>query len=99
MSEIPSRDYFAEQLDSVFTIFFDGDTGTGARLVEVTELRTQPRLESFSLLFLAPPGSPVLQQLFKIEHPQMGTLELGLVPVGSSDDGVRYEAVFNRLIS
>ncbi len=98
MIENLSRDDFAGQLDTVFTVFFEGDTGVEVRLVEVTELKRSTRTESFSLLFRAPVRTPVVQQMARMEHSELGTLELGLVPIGSGDDGVVYEALFNRLI-
>jgi len=56
-----------------------------------------PRAEPFSAYFLGP-RSPILRQhIFKVEHDQMGTLELFLVPIGPDPQagGMIYEAVFN----
>ncbi len=40
--------------------------------------------------------TPLQQRIHALEHPQLGRLELFLVPVGPGPDGVpRYEAVFN----
>jgi hypothetical protein len=49
--------------------------GTGAR-------------EPFSLLFLGPPELP--QRIHRLEHAELGVLELFLVPIGPG----RYEAIF-----
>ncbi len=49
---------------------------------------------SFSLFFLFPRQLPVAQGLWTLHHAATGALELFLVPVGQSDAGVRYEAVF-----
>jgi hypothetical protein len=34
------------------------------------------------------------QQTFSVEHAELGTFDLFLVPLGPSDKGMRYEAVF-----
>ena len=79
------------------------DHGSGAPLevvlhqVRRLEPHPGPRAEPFSAYFLGP-RSPILrQQIFKVEHDQMGTLELFLVPIGPDPQagGMLYEAVFN----
>ena len=48
----------------------------------------------FSVVFLGP-GDPVLpQRIYRLEHIDLGVMELFLVPIGREADGVRYEAVF-----
>ena len=48
----------------------------------------------FSLIYRGP-LSPILpQKIYPVEHPELGTLELFLVPVGPEQGGMRYEAVF-----
>ena len=53
-----------------------------------------PGMERFSLYFTGPERY-LPQQVYPIEHEQMGTFDLFLVPVGKHDNGFRYEAVFN----
>jgi hypothetical protein len=49
----------------------------------------------FSLLFLGP-ESPVLpQSIYPLEHTELGTLPLFIVPVGKEGGGILYQAVFN----
>ncbi|MBK1670381.1 hypothetical protein CKO28_20360 [Rhodovibrio sodomensis] len=51
---------------------------------------------AFSLTFAAPPATEAGQQTFAVSHPEIGTLELFVVPHGPQDDGRRvYIAVLN----
>lgn len=53
--------------------------------------------ECFSLLFRGPARSPLPQDTYQFDHPQLGTQAIFIVPVGLA--GVthcHYEAVFNR---
>jgi hypothetical protein len=64
----------------------------------LTQIRRRPGSpgyrEPFSIDLLGP-RSPVQRQgIYRLSHPMMGDLELFLVPVGASDAGVTYEAVF-----
>jgi hypothetical protein len=67
-------------------------------LIEVIDGRSTPRQEQFSLLFRAPQDEPIQQGTYWLEHDQLGSGELFLVPVSKDDNGVCYQAVFNRLI-
>ncbi len=69
-------------------------------LIEVTALASAPaaasgRREPFSLLFRGPNDAALDQGIYGIEHAGIGTLDLFLVPVGSDQQGMRYEAIFN----
>lgn len=53
----------------------------------------QERLQ-FSVVF-GGPSDPVLPQRTRaLSHPELGELELFLVPIGPGTDGMRYEAAF-----
>ena len=48
----------------------------------------------FSLVFRGP-AEPVLpQRIYRVEHEDLGALELFLVPIGRDAESVRYEAIF-----
>jgi hypothetical protein len=50
----------------------------------------------FSLVFDAPGGELLPQQTFAVRHPQLGELDIFLVPLGPREDGaMAYEAVFS----
>jgi hypothetical protein len=57
-------------------------------------VRTAER-EPFELLFRGPAEPVFAQQIFGLEHPELGRLEIFLVPVGRQSDGARYEAIFS----
>jgi hypothetical protein len=48
----------------------------------------------FSLIFRSGPGLVRPQRIYRLEHAELGTLELFLVPIGRDAEGVRYEAIF-----
>ena len=48
----------------------------------------------FSLIYRGPLTPILPQQIYPVEHPELGTLELFLVPVGPEGGGMQYEAVF-----
>ena len=69
-----------------------GDTGAfEAELVEVTEIPREPGGRApFSLVFQGGPDPPLPQRIYRVEHDELGVLEIFLVPVATD----RYEAVF-----
>ena len=87
-----------------------GETGFGladgfeAELVEVSEYKgraedlgptDRKRRRPFSILFKIENDPPLPQDIYKVEHNEMATMELFLVPIGRDGDGFLYEAVFN----
>jgi hypothetical protein len=48
----------------------------------------------FSVVFPGPRDPVLPQRIYRLEHDELGTLDLFLVPIGRDDSGVRYEAVF-----
>lgn len=54
------------------------------------------RAEPFSLLFSRTPGAPIPQATYSLAHPELGVLDIFIVPIGPDETGrQRYEAVFN----
>jgi hypothetical protein len=49
---------------------------------------------AFSLWFVSEPGPFLPQAIYPLEHPQMGRLEIFLVPLGPRDGGNLYESIF-----
>ncbi len=92
-----TRDVFAEQLNTKFNIYFTPEYAFEAELIEVSDLKKRPRQEVFSLLFLLPPEAPPAPQFFRVEHAALGAFELFLSPIERAENGIIYEAVFNRL--
>ena len=60
------------------------------------ELRERIGRVPFSLLFHAADRDRFApQQIMSLTHPELGELELFLVPLGPDERGMRYEAVVN----
>jgi len=50
--------------------------------------------DPFSIVFLHRSEEILPQGTYPLEHDQLGTFELFIVPIGQDTDGTRYEAVF-----
>ncbi len=49
----------------------------------------------FSLIFRSPgERRHAPQQIYTVRHPELGEIEIFLVPIGPDERGMRYEAVF-----
>ncbi len=48
----------------------------------------------FSLVFRAPAGVVLPQRIYRVEHADLGTVDIFLVPIGPDARGMRYEAIF-----
>jgi hypothetical protein len=89
---------FEEHLGTRFQIHFGGEAPLEVELYQVArhEEHGGPRKQPFTARFRHPGGRRALpQQIYKVEHDRMGTMEIFLVPIGPDEKGMRYEAVFN----
>lgn len=93
------RSDFYRQLNTRFNVL------AGPRIVQLVLVRAAalPGLpptageDSFSLLFHGPVESPLLQETYLFDHPNLGQLPMFIVPVGPPPaTHACYEAVFNR---
>ena len=98
MQELPNKSMFSESLNSKFLIDREDGESIALDLVELRDGFSDPRSESYSLLFRGPGTFVLPQQIVKLKHDQLGEFELFLVPVGRDANGVYYEVVFNRLL-
>jgi hypothetical protein len=97
MAEKLEHAAFLENLQSTFRLTVDGSDWLELTLVEVSERKLAKRQEIFSIEFLCRSAAVLPQRMYRIEHESMGQFDLFLVPVRKDDQGVYYEAVFNRL--
>jgi len=68
---------------------------TPLRLVQVRKLGQAQRAGgAFSLEFVSPAGQVLPQATYPLEHSALGSLAIFLVPLGRTEDGVTYEAIF-----
>lgn len=91
------RAAFAPQVGSRFRAEAAGDREFELELLQLDDGQAAPGQEVFSLLFGAPPDAPVEQGIFHLEHPELGALDLFLVPMAADGRSVQFEAVINRL--
>lgn len=98
MDNLPNRETFAEHLNTNFTARTEDEKTFETSLIEVKSIIFNELQECFALLFYAPSDAPPFQQSFQIEHKTLGKMELFLVPVKKDENGLFYEAVFNRII-
>lgn len=74
-----------------FRIAPDDSAPFDVELVEVTEIAREPGGRTpFSLVFQGGPDPPLPQRIRRVEHEELGAIEIFLVPIASD----RYEAVF-----
>ena len=98
MSEELHKSSFDPHLNTMFEIYTDYAGVVEAELVEISE-HNKENLECFSLLFKVPRDKFFDQKMYKVMHPEMGEINLFLVPVvHTKQDSYYYESVFNRLI-
>ena len=87
---------FAACLNQDFEIVFSDGT-LAVKLSEARPLGT--RLESvrdpFALTFVGPAGLRLPQTIYKLRNPQLGEMEIFLVPIAVDQTSSTFEAVFN----
>ena len=98
MIENLSKEAFAAHVQTDFQILVEDAPVLSLKLVEVSGPGVENGQEQFALLFQGPLETPLGQGMQQIKHEQMGTFDLFLVPVSRERDGMRYEAVFNRVL-
>jgi hypothetical protein len=94
-----TQERFEQALNSRFEIEIPGQGQQNLDLIAVTRYPSSPAAVAFAALFRGALEKPFGQGLYTIRHEHLGQTELFLVPVGREQDGFRYEAVFNRLVT
>lgn len=89
------REDLSEHLNTTFQIHFTPEIVRDAELISVSEIMAMGSYESYTITFLVPEECPIAQQIYQIDHPQMGKMELFLVPSGKDAKGTTYVSVFN----
>ena len=93
---------FSPYLNRKFRIHHESMDPIEVELVEVTDLGSNPDEEDegskkrpFSIVFRGAMEPNLPQGIYDLEHEEVGTLSLFMVPIGPDKEGMRYEAVFN----
>ena len=98
MSELLTKEAFAENLNTKFRIPLEPSKTAEIELVEVIETMRTPERQQFSVFFRGPLEFFLPQGTYHMEHEKMGTVSLFMVPIAREQDSFRYEAVFNYMI-
>jgi hypothetical protein len=86
---------FADRVGESFRIRFEPEDALEAELVEAQALGpAEGRRAPFSLVFRAPKEPIYPQRIYAVEHDELGSFEIFLVPIAPDEAGARYEAVF-----
>ena len=96
-------DTFAPLAGQGFRLHVEGSEPLEMTLESVTEIPvsgwrpddTAEHRKPFSLVFLGPPTFVLPQAIYRLEHHEVGTFEIFIVPIGRTAQGVSYEAVFS----
>ncbi|CAG5072645.1 hypothetical protein DYBT9623_04226 [Dyadobacter sp. CECT 9623] len=93
-----TADDFSKYMNQTFDVYFAETQIVPSALTRVTRLSSYTPLERgpFSLeLQTSGDHAPRPQGIYRIAHPEIGNIEVFLVPVGTDVKGMRYEAVFS----
>lgn len=96
-----TEEEFARHVNTPFRVQAD-DQNFELQLVEVKGYQPKPHeqkgLERFSVFFDGP-NHYLPQNVYSLQHKQMGEFEIFLVPIARRGEQFRYEAVFNFRIN
>jgi len=83
-------------LNTTFDIHGNDARRAQVTLTEITSItpKTASQRLQFSIVFSGTRGEVWPQQIYRLEHADLGALDVFLVPISASADGTRYEAVF-----
>jgi len=86
---------FAPHRGDRFLIASPAEPAFEVELIEVSESEAPgPERQQFSLVFRGGPDQPLPQRIYRVEHDELGALEIFLVPIGPDEVAQRYEAIF-----
>lgn len=98
LEKLTSQD-FTPYLNENFSLHFDEAGLTlETKLVSVSDLgslQSGPKRRAFSLIFLGPLDKVLEQRIYRLTNPKMGEFKIFLVPIGPSEGGMQYQAIFN----
>lgn len=96
---VPTRQQLVESVGSVFEARTPEGATVALELTAVTTGRASAGFEQFSAHFRGPLERPLPQMTYSMEHARLGQLDLFIVPVGSEEAGLIYEAVFSTKLT
>ncbi len=98
MLESFTLETFSERLCETFHLYPEDQEPLEVELISATALSAgaEPpgRRQPFSIVFRGPGEILLPQRIYRMEHEEIGTFDLFLVPIGPDEKGLRYEAIF-----
>jgi hypothetical protein len=98
MPENLTLDTFAGRLGEIFRLRLDDGSSLPLRLDAATPGGEPYALRGrvpFAIEFSGPVDSIVPQRIYRLDHDELGPLEIFLVPMAPDAAGARYQAVFS----
>jgi hypothetical protein len=90
-------DHFTPHVQTPFQIHGREGAVMDLTLTEAADMNSTARQEQFQLIFRGPLEISLPQGNYPLLHEVLGEILLFLVPIGRQSDGIRYQAVFNRM--
>jgi hypothetical protein len=97
MADTLEHEIFSRYLNTTFRISLGDSNTIEAELNTVDDLQLSPQQERFAIVFRGPTEPLLNQGSYRFEHDEMGDFMLFIVPLRRDDDGIFYEACFNRM--
>ncbi len=98
MLESLTIDTFSGRVGEQFRIVVDEQHELRTELIEVhrwgTDADQRRQRVPFTLVFRGPGPVVLPQRIYPVEHDELGTMEIFLVPIGPDGESMKYEAVF-----
>ena len=99
LDKLTSAD-FEKYINETFRLILKDSEPIEVELIQVNELGADMpedknmKRRPFSIVFRGPTDRYLPQSIYPLEHAHMGKLDIFLVPIGSDNKGMRFEAVF-----
>jgi hypothetical protein len=95
LASLSAEDFFQCEGEQFETSSGGSDLRLILRLIQVEKLGNHAgSREAFSLFFEGPPSPALQQSIHRLENAGFGEIEIFLVPIGTSPNGLRYQALF-----
>ena len=87
---------FENHLNESFKINFKDNQYLTVKLIEIKKFSnfSEDKGKPFSLIFYSEENIVLPQQIYNLEHPVLGQVDLFLVTIGPNKQGMNYEAIF-----
>lgn len=86
---------FTDKVGATFRLRTDDGEAIDVELIEAAKTGKQVlERQPFSIVFRIPDGVVEHQRIYRVEHDELGEIDLFLVPIGPGKEGMQCEAVF-----